>query len=65
MENLGGERGERGVLVRRELVGREKRDVELMRVFVGVSESALYLRTKSEDGRFMGEFSHELLLSSW
>jgi hypothetical protein len=63
---LGGKYGERGVLVNRELVGREKRDVESTRVLVGVSGSALYLRTNNEDGRFIGELSHELLLlSSW
>jgi hypothetical protein len=62
--NLGGEYDERGELVGGELAGRENRDVESTIVFVGVSGSALYLRTKSGDGRFIGELSHELLLSS-
>lgn len=56
--------GEYGVLVSIELVAREKREVESTRVLVGVSGNALYLRTKSGDRRFIGEFSQELLLSS-
>lgn len=64
MAILGGEYGDRGELVSMELVASEKRDVESTRDFVGVSGSALYLRINSGDGRFIGEFSHELLLSS-
>lgn len=64
MENLGGDHDERGVLLSTGLVGGEEREVESTRVLVGVSESGLCMRTNSGDGRFVGEFSHELLLSS-
>jgi len=44
-----------------EVAGRENNEVDSARAFGGGCVRVLYFRTKSEEGRFIGEASGELL----